>query len=83
VTSLRRLFILVIIIVFIAFFIAVPSPRVFHNWRRKRRVGYGTGGLKTHGSAHPALPLLKSGKSLSHLLMRLTDESIVGAAHGN
>jgi hypothetical protein len=40
-------------------------------------------GLKTHGSAHLMLALLKSGKSLIHLLMRLVDESIVGAAHGN
>jgi hypothetical protein len=40
-------------------------------------------GLKTHRSVHLALALLKSRKPLAHLLMGLTDESIVGAVHGD
>jgi hypothetical protein len=50
---------LIIVIVFtIIISIAIPSPRVFHNGRRKRRKDCGLGGLKTHGSAHLALALL-------------------------
>jgi hypothetical protein len=37
---------------------AVPSPRVFHSGRRKRRVDCGLRGLKTHGCAHFAPALL-------------------------
>jgi hypothetical protein len=40
-------------------------------------------GLKTHRSVHLALALLESRKPLAHLLMGLTDESIVGAVHGD
>jgi thiosulfate reductase cytochrome b subunit len=71
------------LIIFISVGIVVRSPQVFHNWRRKRWVDDWLGGLKTHRSAHLALALLKSRKPLAHLLMRLTNESIVGAAHGN
>jgi hypothetical protein len=52
-SSLRLLLDLIIIIIGIA----VPSPRVFPRWRRKRRVDYGLGILKTHGSEHLALVL--------------------------
>jgi hypothetical protein len=55
----------------------------FHCWSRKRRVDNWLGGLKTHKSADLALALLKSRKSLAHLLMRLMDESIVGATDGD
>jgi hypothetical protein len=56
---LRLLLDLIIVIVFtIIISIAIPSPRVFHNGRRKRRKDCGLGGLKTHGSAHLALALL-------------------------
>jgi hypothetical protein len=61
--------------------IAVPSPRVFDSGRRKRRVDYGLGGLKTHRSAHFALALLQMRKPLAHLLMRLADKGVVGVAH--
>jgi hypothetical protein len=55
---LFNLFIIIVIVFIIVFSIAVPSPRVFHHWRRKRRVDDGLGGLKTHISAHLALMLL-------------------------
>jgi hypothetical protein len=58
-TSLRSLFNLVIIVIFIiATDTAVPSPRVFHSRRRKRKAYYGLRGLKTHGSVHLALAFL-------------------------
>jgi hypothetical protein len=56
-TSLRLLFDLFITVVVIIV-ATVPSPRVFHSRRRKRRVDSGLEGLKTHGSAHLALTLL-------------------------
>jgi hypothetical protein len=74
--------IIIIIIVAIAFSIAEPSPQVFHHWRGKRRIDDGLSGLKSHRSAHLVLTLLYGGKRLTHLLMRLTDESDVGVAHG-
>jgi hypothetical protein len=49
----------------------------------ERRIDAGLMGLKSHVSAHLALILFWSGKPLIHLLMRLTDESVVGAAHGD
>jgi hypothetical protein len=52
--SSLRLFLDLIIIVGVA----VPSPRIFHSGRRKRRVDYGRGGLKTHGNSHLTLALL-------------------------
>jgi hypothetical protein len=61
-SSLRLLLDLIIdfVIVFtIVIGVAVPSPRVFHNGRRKRRVDCGLEGLKTHGSAHFTLTLLQ------------------------
>jgi hypothetical protein len=61
--------------------VVVPSPRVFHSGRRKRRVDCGLGGLKIHRSAHFALALLQMRKPLAHLLMRLVDKGIIGAAH--
>jgi hypothetical protein len=63
--------------------VAVPSPRVLHSWRRKRWVDNGLGGLKTHRCTHLALTLLKSRKPLTHLLGWLTDESVIGATHGD
>jgi Na+/phosphate symporter len=58
-SSLGLLFNLFIIIIFIiAFGVAVPSPQVFHNRRRKRRIDDGLRGLKTHGNAHLMLALL-------------------------
>jgi hypothetical protein len=63
--------------------VAVPSPRVFHSGRRKSRVHCGLRGLKTHGSAHCMLALLQMIKTLAHLLMRLTNKGVVGAAHGD
>jgi hypothetical protein len=83
--SLRLLLDLIIgfIIVFTIFIgVVVPSLRVFHSGRRKRRVDCGLGGLKTHGSVHFALALLQVRKSLTHLLMRLTDKGVVGSSHG-
>jgi hypothetical protein len=47
---------LIVIIIIIG--VAVPSPRIFHSWRRKRGVDCGLGGLKTHGSVHLTLALL-------------------------
>jgi hypothetical protein len=55
-SSLRFFFYLVVVIIF--FGVAVPSPRVFHGWRRKRWVDDWLGGLKTHISVHLALALL-------------------------
>jgi hypothetical protein len=73
---------LIVVIVFtIIVSIIVPSPRVFHSRRRKRRVDCGLGGLKTHRSVHFTLALLQMRKSLTHLLVRLTDKGVVGAAH--
>jgi hypothetical protein len=58
-TSLGLLFDLFIIVtIVIVVGIAIPSPRVFHSRRRKRRVDSGLGGLKTHGSAHLSLAFL-------------------------
>jgi hypothetical protein len=85
VSSLEFLLDVIIIIIVFIFFnnisVAAPSPRIFHRGRRKRRVDYGLGGLKTHGRAHLVLALLWVGESLAHLLMRLTNESFVGATH--
>jgi hypothetical protein len=47
-----------IIIFTIVIGVVVPSSRDFHSRRRERRVDYGLGGLKTHGSAHFTLALL-------------------------
>jgi hypothetical protein len=59
VSSLRLFLDLIIIVAFIIIVgIAVPSPRIFHSGRRKRRVDYGRGGLKTHGNSHLTLVLL-------------------------
>jgi hypothetical protein len=66
-SSLRFFFELVVIVV-ISVGVAVPSPRVLHSWRRKRWVDNGLGGLKTHRCTHLTLALLKSRKSLTHLL---------------
>jgi thiosulfate reductase cytochrome b subunit len=63
-SSLKLLFNVFIIVIVIAFGIAVPSPRVFHSWRR---IDNRLGGLKTHRSVHLALALLKSRKPLTHL----------------
>jgi hypothetical protein len=57
-SSLGLLFNLFIIVIVIAFSVAVPSPWVFHSGRRKRRVDNRLRGLKTHGSAHLTLALL-------------------------
>jgi hypothetical protein len=57
-TSLGFRFNLFIIVFIIAFGVAVPSPRVFHSGRRKRRVDDGLESLKTHRSAHLSLMLL-------------------------
>jgi hypothetical protein len=46
------------VVVIISFIGAVPCPWVFDSWRRKRRVGEGLGGLKTHVSVHLVLVLL-------------------------
>jgi hypothetical protein len=83
-SSLRLLFDLIIIVFFtIVVSVAVPSPRVFYSGRRKRRVDYGLGGLKTHRSAHFTLALLQVRKHLAHLLVRLMDKGVIGAAHGD
>jgi hypothetical protein len=61
-----------LVIFFFAIFtsgVAVPRPRVFHSWKRKREIDDGLGGLKTHRCMHLVLALLKHGKSLSHLLV--------------
>jgi hypothetical protein len=55
-SSLGFFFDLIIIVIY--FGVAVPSPWVFHNWRRKRWVDDWLGGLKTHRSAHLTLTLL-------------------------
>jgi hypothetical protein len=68
-SSLGLLFNVFIIVVIIAFNVAVPSPRVFHSWRRKRRVYDWLEGFKTPRSAHLTPALLKSRKPLDHLLM--------------
>jgi hypothetical protein len=81
-SSLKLLFDLIIVFTII-FGVAIPSPRVFHSWRRKRRVDCGLGGLKNHGSAHFALALIQVRKPLSHLLMRLSDKGVIGATHGD
>jgi hypothetical protein len=67
---------LVIVVIFFFFFftiftfgVAVPHPRVFHKWRRKRGIDNGLGGLKTYRRTHLTLVLLKHGKSLTHLLV--------------
>jgi hypothetical protein len=56
---------------------------IAHSWWRKRRVDNQLVGLKTHRRAHLVLALLKRRKPLTHLLVWLTDESIVGATHGD
>jgi hypothetical protein len=62
-SSLRLLFdfifsFIIIFIFVIVISIVVPSPRVFHSWRRKRTVDYGLRGLKTRGSVNLVLVLL-------------------------
>jgi hypothetical protein len=82
-SSLRLLLDLIIgfVIIFtIIIGVAVPSPRVFYSERRKWRVDCGLRDLKTHRSAHFALALLQMRKPLAHLLMRLADKGVVGAA---
>jgi hypothetical protein len=71
---------IVVAFVFASGFV-VPRPRVFHSWRMKRWIDDWLGGLKTHRHVHLAPALLRHGKLLTHLLVWLTDESIVGAAH--
>jgi hypothetical protein len=74
-------FIIGLFIIFIVIVdVAIPSPMVFHNGRR---IDYGVKGLKIHGSAHFALALLQVRKHLTHLLMRLSDKGVVGAAPGD
>jgi hypothetical protein len=83
--SSLRLFsnIIIIVVVFIvAFGGAVPSPRVFYHGRRKRRIDDQLGDLKAHRRAYFALALLQTRKPLAHMLVRLTDKSVVGAVHG-
>jgi hypothetical protein len=83
-SSLRLLLDLIngfVIVFTIVVDVAVPSLRVFHNGRRKRRVDGGLRGLKTHGSTHFTLTLLQVRKPLAHLLMRLMDKGVVGVAH--
>jgi hypothetical protein len=63
--------------------IAVLSPGVFHHGRRKRRVDCGLKVLKTHRSAYFKLVVLQVRKPLTHLLMRLSEKGVVGAAHGD
>jgi hypothetical protein len=48
--------IIIIIIFIIVDGIAIPSPRVFHSWRRKRRVDYGSQDLWKCAS-HASAPL--------------------------
>jgi hypothetical protein len=59
------------------------SPPSRQLSRRKRWVDDWLWGLKAHRSAHLTLALPKSRKPLAHLLMRLMDESIIEAAHGD
>jgi hypothetical protein len=76
IVSLFIIFIVVVIII-----VAVPSPRIFHSKRRKSRIDCGLRLCKTHGSA-PFMPtLLQVRKPLTYLLMRLSDEGIIGIAH--
>jgi hypothetical protein len=83
-SSLGLFFNLIIIVIFIiAFGVAVPSPRIFYRGRRKRKIDDWLEDLKAHRRAYFALALLQSRKPLAHLLVRLADRSIVGAAHGN
>jgi hypothetical protein len=78
--SSLRVFLNIVVIFIFASGVVVPHPRVFHSWRRKRWVDDWLGGLKTHRRAHLVLALLKRGKSLTHLLVWLMDESIIGVA---
>jgi hypothetical protein len=85
VSLLGLLFNLIIIIIFIIVFtivigVMMPNPRVFYCGRR---IDDGLGGCKTHRRAYFALVLLQVRKPLGHLLVRLTDNSVVGAAHGD
>jgi Na+/phosphate symporter len=87
-SSLGLFFNLIIIIVFIIIFtivvgIVVPSLRVFYHGRRKWRIDDRLRDLKAHRSAYFALALLQMRKPLAHLLVRLVDKSVVGAAHGD
>jgi hypothetical protein len=59
-SSLRVFFFNLIIVVFFFFpvfasGVAVPCPRVFHSWRRKKWIDNGLGGLKTLRCMHLAL----------------------------
>jgi hypothetical protein len=81
-SSLGLLIDLIIVIIFtIIIGVVVPSLRVFHSGRRKRRVDCGLEGLKTHRSVNFALALLQMRKPLAHLVVKLTDKSFVVAAH--
>jgi hypothetical protein len=84
-TSLGLFFNLIIVVVFIIIFtivvgVAVPSPRVFYRGRRKRRIDDRLQELKVHKSSYFAMALLQMRKPLAHLLVRLADKSVVGAA---
>jgi hypothetical protein len=86
-SSLGLFFNLIVVIIFIIFTIivgvAVPSPKVFYRERRKRRMDDRLGDLKAHRRAYFTLALLQTRKHLAHLLVRLMDKSVVGAAHGD
>jgi hypothetical protein len=80
-SSLELFFNLIIVIVFtIIVGVAVPSPRVFYH---RRRIDDRLGVIKAHRRASFALALLQTRKPLAHLLVRLVDKSVVGAAHGD
>jgi hypothetical protein len=81
VSSLGLFFNLIIVVVFtIIIGVAVPSPRVFYHGRR---IDDTLGDIKAHRRASFTLALLQTRKPLAHLLVRLMDKSIVGAAHGD
>jgi hypothetical protein len=66
VSSLRLLFNLIIVVVFIIVFTIVDD---------------GLNDRKTHRRAYFMLALLQVRKPLAHMLVRLTDMGVVGAAH--
>jgi hypothetical protein len=76
VSSLRLFFTIIVGVV-------VPRPRVFYRGRRKRRMDDWLGDLKAHRRAYFTLVLLQTRRHLAHLLVRLTDKSVVGATHGD
>jgi hypothetical protein len=84
-TSLGLFFNLIIVVVFIIIFtivvgVAVPSPRVFY---RGRRIDDRLQELKAHKGSYFVMALLQMRKPLAHLLVRLADKSVVGAARGD